>query len=460
MPHMPRYAAFVPPRPSVFVGFRIGLLGIVCIAAAMGGATAATDLGISGEFGGLYRVDGPDIIRYGGRRVMFMGGDPVAEQIGLGAIYSSVQAADGVWRRPRVAFLRQGCTLPALEGAVSIAEPHKELSDADADAATETEKEGTLLEKPVCEIKNPEDHPLLPAKDGTVDLQEIPRITAKIEALTQKHAISSPSIVKHPQLDRYYMFYVMRTKHPVERNTIGAAIASPCAVSPDDSGLCWRDISASILPAQSGIAVGRGGISALWQDGNFALYYRTPAPDSRLVRSLLDARNRRVMETRPLTFQENHAITKNWRMLEPHQQIGIGNIDVKPYGKGYMMVGNDSSSHAIGRWKSEDGINFYRDPYDANAPIMFDLVRTFSDPYLEPGTPNEFTVYYVSSVPEGACASRRCPDSIMEHRFREEVNPKVFDNYYFSEDYVEPDYDSVKPAEDAYTRKKNNRTQR
>lgn len=300
-----------------------------------------------------------------------------------------------------------------------------------------------------------------------------------------KFNVGDPAIIKHPTMNQYIMFYTMReksatTKVMVDRrtgkkqvvteqpkNAIGVAYASGCTDSPDGSGMCWNDLSKErpLIGNEHGL---RGGSSpSVFLNGPRAmLYYRTDPPNSELVRTVVDIRDWKIQETKSLTFQRYHPFRKKWNTLEPHQQITINDVDVKPYGKkGYLMVGNFFSLNAIGRWKSENGINFHMDPYDGNSPILSGVESHMKAPYLEVDDKKkgEFNLYYAFGDSTSECSQARtkagsqimCTRAIQVRKMSEERDPKIFENDYYSEHFVKPDYSSVKPKEDLYSEHQN-----
>ncbi len=292
--------------------------------------------------------------------------------------------------------------------------------------------------------------------------------------------VGDPAIVKHPTMNQYIMFYTMREKAPTTKvmvdkrtgkkqvvteqpkNAIGVAYASGCTGSPDGSGLCWNDLSKErpLIGHEYGL---RGGASpSVFLDGPRAmLYYRTDPPKSELVRTVVDIRDWKIQDTKSLTFQRYHPFRKKWNTLEPHQQLTINDVDVKPYGKkGYLMVGNFFSLNAIGRWKSDNGINFHMDPYDGNSPILSGVDNHMKAPYLEVGDKKgEFTLYYALGDSTSECSQARikagsqimCTRAIQARKMSEERDPKIFENDYYSEHYVKPDFSSTKPKDDLFS---------
>ncbi len=295
------------------------------------------------------------------------------------------------------------------------------------------------------------------------------------------YVVADPSIIKHPKSNEYFMFYTMRQTAPIERvvvdrrsgkkttlrespkNGIGVAYATSCDNSIDSSGLCWNDISKDkpLIGEWRGIP-GGSAPSAFMSGTQVMLYYKANPPSGKITRSVVDLRDWKIEETKSVTFQSYDPIRKVWQVGGSHIQAGISDVDVKPYGKGYMMVGNDGSSNAISRWKSTNGINFYYDPYDGNSPIIHGGMREVKEPYLEPVTDNQFRVYYAFGDAKSACSQKRraygrtstCNTAIHVRLMSEEKDPKIFENYYFDEDYKKPDYDSVQPEVDTYTQYK------
>lgn len=294
-------------------------------------------------------------------------------------------------------------------------------------------------------------------------------------------SVGDPAIVKHPTLNQYIMFYSMRANSPTTKvevdkrtgkkkvvieqpkNAIGVAYASGCTDSADGSGLCWNDLSKErpLIGTENGL---RGGSSpSVFLSGARAmLYYRTDPPNSQLVRSVVDIRDWKIQETKALTFQRYHPFRKKWNTLEPHQQITINDVDVKPYGeKGYLMVGNFFSLNAIGRWKSENGVNFHLDPYDGNSPILSGVENHMKAPYLEVDSKKkgQFNLYYAFGDSTSECSQARtkagsqimCTRAIQVRKMSEERDPKIFENDYYSEHFVKPDYSAVKPKEDLFS---------
>lgn len=290
--------------------------------------------------------------------------------------------------------------------------------------------------------------------------------------------VKDPTIVRHPKTNSYYMFYTMHAPAPIKKkqvdkrtgkqttlveqpqNGIGVAYGTVCTNSQDGTGLCWKDISKD-KPLIGGDAKSKGGFSpsAIINGARVLLYYRTNPPESQLVRSVVDLRDWKIENTKPVTFQSFDPLRKNWRLSSKYAQTAISDVDVKFYGKSYLMVGNDGSSHAISRWKSDNGLNFYYDPYDGGSAIIGGGKNVVADPYVEPVSKNQFRVYYVFGDSKNECSQKRlsygsrilCNRAIQVRLMSEEKNPKVVDNYYFDEDYKAPDYSSVKPASDLYS---------
>lgn len=290
------------------------------------------------------------------------------------------------------------------------------------------------------------------------------------------YMVKDPAIVKHPTLNQYYMFYTMRKSQPIERvvidrrtgkkvikkeqpkNGIGLAYATACKQSPDGSGLCWKDITPEKpMIRDEGKMRGGQAPSAFLQGSKIMLYYKTNAPQSRLVRSVVDIRDRRIEETKVLTFQSYDPILKKWDNANVTMQAGISDIDVKPYGKkSYLMVGNDGSLSSINRWKSDNGLNFYSDPYDSGVPILTGQGSSVISPYLEPVNKYQFNIYYAYADKNNECSRIRlqngsrqlCSRAIQVRLMGEEKDPKIFENDFFDKDFKAPDYKAVQPSGD------------
>ena len=292
------------------------------------------------------------------------------------------------------------------------------------------------------------------------------------------YTVRDPSIVKHPRSNQYYMFYTMTKKTPdtkvmVDRksgkrttvtipakNGIGVAYAVSCTDSPDKSGLCWQDISKDKpFIAEQGKTKGGSAPSVHLNGAKAIIYYTTNPPEGKLVRSIVDIRDWKVEETRPLTFQSFDHIRKTWNTASPSMSAGVSNVDVQPYGKGYLMVGNDGSFGAISRWKSKNGINFYYDPYDGGKPIVLGGLSSVTAPVVQPVSSNEFRLYYAFGDANSTCSKTRrsygslipCRNAVQVRAMSEEKNPKIMDNFYFDKAYKKPDYDSVEPMPDSYS---------
>ena len=279
--------------------------------------------------------------------------------------------------------------------------------------------------------------------------------------------VSNPSIVKHPKSNQYFMFYTMRLPQPVKKeivdkrtgkkttvterpsNAIGVAYATSCDNSPDGSGLCWTDVSKDRpLIQDKGDMKGGEAPSAFMEGSKVILYYKRNAPQSALVRAQIDIRDWKIERMTPLTFQIFDVHRKKWEKSRESMQTAISDIDVKPYGKGYMMVGNDASENMISRWKSSNGVNFYYDPYDGNTGIIGGKMDEVGDPYLEPVSDNQFRVYYTLGDATSECSQSReahgthtpCRRAVQVRLMSEEKNPKIYENYYFDEGYTAPEY--------------------
>jgi hypothetical protein len=243
------------------------------------------------------------------------------------------------------------------------------------------------------------------------------------------YMIRRPAVFKHPKLNRHIMFYTMRPSEPVREkrrdpktgkehtvthapmDVIGVAYASPCGSdAPDGSGLCWHDLSAEapLIGANNGFNNDGGGNASVFLSGaQVHVYYRTNAPSARLLRTIVDLRDWSRVETKPLTVQVAHPIKKTWRLLEPHEQISMVNPSVTPLDSGgYTMLAGDGSSYALGRWKSEDGINFYRDP-EPGAALHNPERAVFGAPSFEYAGKNELLVYYALGDGKDACSQAR-----------------------------------------------------
>lgn len=273
--------------------------------------------------------------------------------------------------------------------------------------------------------------------------------------------VSDPSIIKHPKSNQYFMFYTMRLPHPVKRevkdrrtgkttivteqpkNAIGVAYATACDKSPDGSGLCWTDVSKDTPLIRDTEKTKGGRAPSVTMSGTKAIiYYKSNPPESRIVRSSVDIRDWKIESITPLTFQTFDIDRKKWETAGDYIHAAINNVDVKPYGDGYMMVGGDSSVHTISRWKSTNGINFYYDPFDGNSPILSGK-NAVGSPYLEPVSDTQFRMYYAFGDAESECSKKRqlpCRKAIQVRLMTEEKNPKIYENYYFDEDFKAPEY--------------------
>lgn len=299
------------------------------------------------------------------------------------------------------------------------------------------------------------------------------------------YRVSDPSIVKHPRSNEYYMFYTMRKAQPEEKvmvdrrsgkrmkvvvqptDAIGVAYATSCNASPDGSGLCWTDKSGSTpLIGDRDTMKGGAGPSVHLEGAKAVIYYKSNPPDPQIVRSTVDIRDWKVETTKPLTFQSFDPIRKTWQKAPPRISAAISNVDVAPYGKGYLMVGNDGSQSAISRWKSENGINFYYDPYDGNSPIVRGGYSSVKAPHVVPVGDHQFKVYYAYGDAGSECSKKRfgygslrpCSRAVQMRMMSEEKDPEIMENYYFSKGYKKPDYGSVTPMEDIYTQYKKDPT--
>ncbi len=363
-------------------------------------AHALKDLGMMGEFSGLYNVDGPAITTYKGHRMLYYSGAPTFKQMGMNGIFFSRLDQKG-WSYPTLSFSKPG------------------------------------------------------------------------------YAVKDPSIVKHPRRNQYYMLYTMKELNPtpVEEydpklrkrvtrlksptDKIGIAYATACRNSPDGSGLCWTDLSkdsALIGGKKDKNKHGGKSPSAHLEGTKLTVYYKANPPENALRRNVYDIRDWKLENSKPILIQHYNETYEQWETYPQSGQTAINDVDVKPYGKGYLMVGNVTSSNIIGRWISKDGLHFFKDPNEYQGPILREPRGVVKSPSIEVTGKHDFLVYYAHGDEDTPCTQKfkasgsllRCADKIRVNRMAEQSDPKRERNNWYDPDFVMPDYDSVQPAQDQY----------
>ena len=157
-----------------------------------------------------------------------------------------------------------------------------------------------------------------------------------------KH-IADPAMVKHPTRNQIYMFYSMRNTQPKtvtkrdrygrryeetlpNNHHIGVTYASFCNDSPDGSGMCWTNLSEKkpLIGDSNGWNKDGAMSPSVFIKGTRAhLYYKTNAPSSTMVRTIVDLRDWKRVRSDALTFQRFNPFAKEWRTAARHEQVSL-----------------------------------------------------------------------------------------------------------------------------------------
>lgn len=228
------------------------------------------------------------------------------------------------------------------------------------------------------------------------------------------YELDEPSVIMHPSGKWYLMFYSMlmppkpdKYTPRSERLAIGVAYGTPCAVSPDGSGICWKDYSGD--KPYLGVGDGHGNAatsspSAFFNGDELWLYYKRHGKKASFMRAKIEYATLKIEQQDAVTVQRFEPVSKKWVKEANSNQAAYSSASVARVGKNYVMVANAGFENGITRLDSPDGLQFHREPTDNNAAFIYYDNDHMLTPDIHAINDHSFRVYYGYAPKDSPCS--------------------------------------------------------